>query len=192
MMRKSFLTEQELALGCARSDRDAQAELYTRYAGGLYALCLRYIEDREEARDVMHDAMIKAMDNFKSFRYAGEGSINAWISRISINMAIDRLKESSRFRQIPIEQVSGEEIENALEPDAESVRSVPVDVLDGFIASLPPVQRTIFNMYCIDGFSHREIAKVLGITERGSTSIMAKARATVKNALMSYLNKTGQ
>ena len=191
-MRKSFLTEQELALGCARSDRDAQAELYTRYAGGLYALCLRYIEDREEARDVMHDAMIKAMDNFKSFRYAGEGSINAWISRIAVNMAIDRLKESSRFRQIPLEQVSGEEIENALEPDAESVRSVPVDVLDGFIASLPPVQRTIFNMYCIDGFSHKEIAKVLGITERGSTSIMAKARASVKKAILSYLNKTGQ
>ena len=191
MMRKSFLTEQELALGCARSDRDAQAELYTRYAGGLYALCLRYIEDREEARDLMHDTMIKAIDNFKSFRYAGEGSINAWISRIAVNMAIDRLKENSRFRQIPLEQVSGEEIENALEPDAESVRSVPDDVLDGFIASLPPVQRTIFNMYCIDGFSHKEIAGKLGITERGSTSIMAKARASVKNALMSYLNKTG-
>ena len=190
-MSKSFLTEQELALGCARSDRDAQAELYTRYAGGLYALCLRYIEDREEARDLMHDAMIKAMDNFKSFRYAGEGSINAWISRIAVNMAIDRLKESSRFRQIPLEQVSDAEIENALEPDAESVRSVPDGVLDEIIASLSPVKRTIFNMYCIDGFSHKEIAKALGITERGSTSIMAKARATVKNALMSYLNKTG-
>ena len=190
-MRKSFLTEQDLALGCARSDRDAQAELYTRYAGGLYALCLRYIEDREEARDLMHDAMIKAMDNFKSFRYAGEGSINAWISRIAVNMAIDRLKENSKFRQIPLEQVSGEEIENALEPDAESVRSVPDDVLDGIIASLPPVKRTVFNMYCIDGFSHKEIAKALGITERGSTSIMAKARASVKNALLSYLNKTG-
>ena len=120
-MSKSFLTEQELALGCARSDRDAQAELYTRYAGGLYALCLRYIEDKEEARDLMHDAMIKAMDNFKTFRYAGEGSINAWISRIAVNMAIDRLKESSRFRQIPLEQVSDAEIDNALEPDAESV-----------------------------------------------------------------------
>ena len=191
-MRKSFLTEQELALGCARSDRDAQAELYTRYAGGLYALCLRYIEDREEARDLMHDAMIKAMDNFKSFRYVGEGSINAWISRIAVNMAIDRLKESSRFRQIPLEQVSGDEIENALEPDAEYVRSVPDDVLDEIIASLSPVKRTVFNMYCIDGFSHKEIAGKLGITERGSTSIMAKARANVKNALMSYLNKTGQ
>ena len=191
-MRKSFLTEQELALGCARSDRDAQAELYTRYAGGLYALCLRYIEDREEARDLMHDAMIKAMDNFKSFRYVGEGSINAWISRIAVNMAIDRLKENSRFRQIPLEQVSGDEIENALEPDAEYVRSVPDDVLDEIIASLSPVKRTVFNMYCIDGFSHKEIAGKLGITERGSTSIMAKARANVKNALMSYLNKTGQ
>ena len=190
-MRKSFLTEQELAIGCARSDRDAQAELYTRYAGGLYALCLRYIEDKEEARDLMHDTMIKAMDNFKSFRYAGEGSINAWISRIAVNMAIDRLKESSRFRQIPLEQVSGDEIENALEPDAEYVRSVPDDVLDEIIASLSPVKRTVFNMYCIDGFSHKEIAGKLGITERGSTSIMAKARASVKNALMSYLNKTG-
>ena len=191
-MRKSFLTEQELAIGCARSDRDAQAELYTRYAGGLYALCLRYIEDKEEARDLMHDTMIKAMDNFKSFRYAGEGSINAWISRIAVNMAIDRLKESSRFRQIPLEQVSGDEIENALEPDVENVRSVPDDVLDEIIASLSPVKRTVFNMYCIDGFSHKEIAGKLGITERGSTSIMAKARANVKNALMSYLNKTGQ
>ena len=191
-MRKSFLTEQDLALGCARSDRDALAELYTRYAGGLYALCLRYIEDKEEARDLMHDTMIKAMDNFKSFRYAGEGSINAWISRIAVNMAIDRLKENSKFRHIPLEQVSGDEIENALEPDAEYVRSVPDDVLDEIIASLSPVKRTVFNMYCIDGFSHKEIAGKLGITERGSTSIMAKARANVKNALMSYLNKTGQ
>ena len=191
-MRKIFLTEQEIAIGCARKDRDAQGELYARYATGLYALCLRYIEDREEARDLMHDAMIKAMDNFKSFRYAGEGSINAWISRIAVNMAIDRLKENSKFRQIPLDLVSEGEIENALEPDAESVREIPDSVLDEIIAELPPVKRTVFNMYCIDGFSHKEIAGKLGITERGSTSIMAKARASVKKAILSYLNKTGQ
>ena len=189
-MRKSFLTEQELALGCARSDRDAQAELYTRYAAGTYALCLRYVEDREEARDLMHDAMIKAMDNFKSFKYAGEGSINAWISRIAVNMAIDRLKESSRFRQIPIELVSGSEIEDALEPDAEQVEQIPDGVLDEMIAELPPIRRTIFNMYFVDGFTHKEIAGKLGITERGSTSMMAKARASIKKALLNYLNKT--
>lgn len=190
-MRKSFLTEQELALGCVRNDRDAQGELYARYSSRLYAICLRYIEDREEARDLMHDCMIKAMDNFKSFRYVSEGSLYAWLSRITVNMAINRLKESSRFRQIPFEQVSGDELENALEPDAESVRKIPDGVLDKLIAELPPVRRTVFNMYCIDGYSHRDIARVLGITERTSTSVLAKARASLKKALMNYIDKTG-
>ena len=190
-MRKSFLTEQELALGCVRNDRDAQGELYARYSSRLYAICLRYIEDREEARDLMHDCMIKAMDNFKTFRYVSEGSLYAWLSRITVNMAINRLKESSRFRQIPFEQVSGDELENALEPDAESVRKIPDGVLDKLIAELPPVRRTVFNMYCIDGYSHKDIAKALGISERGSTSILAKARTSLKMALTDYLNKTG-
>ena len=191
-MGKSFLTEQDLALGCIRKERDAQGELYAKYAARLFALSLRYIENREDARDLMHDAMIKAMDNFKSFRYSGEGSIWAWLSRIAVNMAIDRLKENSRFRQIPIELVSEGEIDDALEPDAESVSVIPDDVLDGIIAELPPVRRAVFNMYCIDGFSHKEIAGKLGITERGSTSIMAKARASLKKALVNYLNKTGK
>lgn len=190
-MGKSILTEQELALGCARKERDAQGELYARYAARLYALCLRYIENREEARDLMHDAMIKVMDNFSSFKYVSEGSIWAWLSRITVNMAVDRLKENSRFRQIPLDLVSGDEIENALEPDSESVRAIPDDVLDEMIAGLPPVKRTVFNMYCIDGFSHKDIAKALGISERGSTSILAKARASLKKVLTDYLNKTG-
>ena len=190
-MRKSFLTEQELALGCVRNDRDAQGEFYARYSSRLYAICLRYIEDREEARDLMHDCMIKAMDNFKSFRYVSEGSLYAWLSRITVNMAINRLKESSRFRQIPFEQVSGDELENALEPDAESVRKIPDGVLDKLIAELPPVRRTVFNMYCIDGYSHHDIARALGITERTSTSVLAKARASLKKALMNYIDKTG-
>ena len=190
-MRKSFLTEQELALGCVRKDRDAQGELYARYSSRLYAICLRYIEDREEARDLMHDCMIKAMDNFKSFRYVSEGSLYAWLSRITVNMAINRLKESSRFRQIPFEQVSGDELENALEPDAESVRKIPDGVLDKLIAELPPVRRTVFNMYCVDGYSHHDIARALGITERTSTSVLAKARASLKKALMNYIDKTG-
>ena len=106
-------------------------------------------------------------------------------------MAVDHLKKSSRFRQIPFDLVSGDEIENALEPDAESVRAVPDDVLDEMIAGLPPVKRTVFNMYFIDGFSHKDIAKALGISERGSTSILAKARASLKKVLTDYLNKTG-
>ena len=190
-MGKSILTEQELALGCARKERDAQGELYARYATRLYALCLRYIENREEARDLMHDAMIKAMDNFRSFKYVSEGSIWAWLSRITVNLAVDRLKDKSRFRQIPLDLVSGDEIENALEPDAESVRRIPDDVLDEMISGLPAVKRTVFNMYCIDGFSHKDIAKTLGISEKGSTSILAKARASLKKVLTDYIKQTG-
>lgn len=106
-------------------------------------------------------------------------------------MAINRLKESSRFRQIPFEQVSGDELEIALEPDAESVRKIPDGVLDKLIAELPSVRRTVFNMYCIDGYSHHDIARALGITERTSTSVLAKARASLKKALMNYIDKTG-
>ena len=191
-MGKSFLTEQDLALGCIRKERDAQGELYAKYAARLFALSLRYIENREDARDLMHDAMIKAMDNFKSFRYSGEGSIWAWLSRIAVNMAIDRLKENSRFRQIPIELVSEGEIDDALEPDAESVSVIPDDVLDGIIAELPPVRRAVFNMYCIDGFSHKEIAQAINITEKGSASILAKSRAQLKNTINEYLKRTGR
>jgi len=190
-MGKAILTEQELALGCARKERDAQGELYARYATRLYALCLRYIDNREEARDLMHDAMIKAMDNFRSFKYVSEGSIWAWLSRITVNLAVDRLKDKSRFKQIPLDLVSGDEIENALEPDAESVRRIPDDVLDEMISGLPTVKRTVFNMYCIDGFSHKDIAKALGISERGSTSILAKARASLKKVLTDYIKQTG-
>ncbi len=190
-MGMTILTEEELALGCARKERGAQGELYSRYASRLYALCLRYIENREEARDLMHDAMIKVMDNFRSFRYGGDGSVWAWMSRVTVNMAIDRLKENSRFRQIPFDDVSGAEIENALEPDAEAVERIPDGVLDKMIADLPDVRRTVFNMYCIDGFSHKDIAKALGISESGSTSILAKARASLRKALTCYLNETG-
>ena len=188
-MDKPFHTEQELASGCVRKERDAQGELYARYAAGLYALCLRYIGNREEARDLMHDAMLKVMDSFKSFRYAGDGSVWAWMSRITVNMAVDRLKENSRFRQVPLEMAGGEEPEDASEPDAESVRGIPDSVLDEIIAELPPVRRAVFNMYCIDGFSHKEIARALGITEKGSSSILTKARNSVRKALIVFLNR---
>lgn len=191
-MSKPFLTEQELASGCVRKARDAQGELYARYAARLYALCMRYIGNRDEARDLMHDSMIKAMDSFKSFRYLGEGSVWAWISSITINLVVDRLKESNRFRQVPLELVGEDEIEDALEPDAESVREIPDVILDEIIAELPPVRREVFNMYLIDGFSHKEIARALGITEKGSSSILAKARQNVRKALISYLDNTGQ
>ena len=189
-MSSNSLTEKELASRCAANDREAQGELYERYAGRLYAVCCRYVGDHEEAQDLMHDSMIKAMDTIRSFRYNGEGTLYAWIRRLTVNVVIDRLRETSKMRIVPLDTTMESDI---VEPDEdEDVDSIPVPVMMDLIASLPDVRRTVFNMYCIDGFSHKEIADAIHITEKGSASILAKSRAQLKNAINEYLKRTGR
>lgn len=191
-MRRTFLSEKELVQGCIRRDRDAQQELYARFAARLYTLCLRYIGDSDESRDLMHDSMIKAMDSIRSFRNEADGSLYSWLRRITVNVIFDRLRQSSRFMEVPLEQVSDDEIPDASDSDAGPEREIPDDVLKQIMATLSPVRRAVFNMYYIDGFSHKEIARALNITEGGSTSILAKARASVRKAITDYLKATGQ
>ena len=182
-------TEQELARLCTAGDREAQGELYAQYASRLYALCYRYVADREEAQDLMHDAMIKAMDSFRSFSYSGEGSLYAWLRRLTVNVVIDRLRQMSKLRLVPLDQTM--ETGNP-EADDNAADDIPAQVLMDLVASLPSVRRTVFNMYCIDGFSHKDIAAVIGITEKGSASILAKARAQLKSQVNDYLKRTGR
>ena len=191
-MGKSFLSEKELVSGCIRKDRDAQGELYSRYASRLYTLCLRYIEDTEQARDLMHDSMIKALDNIKSFRNDRDGSLYVWLRKITLNMVFDTLRQNTRFMEISIELVSDDDLQSVEETDDEPAQEIPESVFKQVISTLTPVRRAVFNMYYIDGFSHKEIAKALDITERGSTSILAKARASVRKAITDYLKATGQ
>ena len=191
-MRRTFLSEKELVQGCIRRDRDAQQELYARFAARLYTLCLRYIGDSDESRDLMHDSMIKAMDSIRSFRNEADGSLYSWLRRITVNVVFDRLRQNSRFMEVPLEQVSDNEMPDASDSDAGPEREIPDDVLKQIMATLSPVRRAVFNMYYIDGFSHKEIARALNITEGGSTSILAKARASVRKAITDYLKATGQ
>jgi len=182
-------TEQELARLCTAGDREAQGELYSLYASRLYALCYRYVADRDDAQDLMHDAMIKAMDSFKSFSFTGEGSLYAWLRRLTVNVVIDRLRQLSKLRLVPLDST----IEpNISEPEEDDVDNIPAQVMLDMIAALPDVRRTVFNMYCIDGFSHKDIAAAIGITEKGSASILAKARTQLKNAINEYLKRTGR
>ncbi len=182
-------TEQELARLCTACDREAQGELYAQYASRLYALCYRYVADREEAQDLMHDAMIKAMNSFRSFSYSGEGSLYAWLRRLTVNVVIDRLRQMSRLRLVPLDQTM--ETDNT-DTDYDSADDIPAQALMDMVAALPSVRRTVFNMYCIDGFSHKDIAAAIGITEKGSASILAKARAQLKSQVNDYLKRTGR
>ena len=183
------VSESELALRCAHKDSKAQGELYTRYAGRLYAVCFRYIGDKEEAQDLMHDSMIKAMDSIGSFRYSGDGSLYAWLRRLAVNVSIDRLRDKGKVLLISLDSTMESDISEPLEDDVENI---PVQMMLDMVASLPPVRRTVFNMYCIDGFSHREIAQAINISEKGSASILAKSRAQLKEAINDYLKRTGK
>ena len=191
-MSKTFLSEKELVSGCIRKDRDAQGELYARYASRLFTLCFRYLEDTEEARDLMHDSMIKALDNIKSFRNDSEGSLYVWLRKITLNLVFDTLRQNTRFMEISIELLSDDDLQSVEETDDEPAQEIPESVFKQVISTLTPVRRAVFNMYYIDGLSHKEIAKALDITERGSTSILAKARASVRKAITDYLKATGQ
>lgn len=182
-------TEQELARLCTAGDREAQGELYAQYASRLYALCYRYVADREEAQDLMHDAMIKAMDSFRSFSYTGDGSLYAWLRRLTVNVVIDRLRQMSRLRLVPLDQTM--ETENP-DTNEDAADDIPTQVLMDMVAALPSVRRTVFNMYCIDGFSHKDIADAIGITEKGSASILAKARAQLRSEVNDYLKRIGR
>ena len=119
---------------CTAGDREAQGELYAQYASRLYALCYRYVADREEAQDLMHDAMIKAMDSFRYFSYTCDGSLYAWLRRLTVNVVIDRLRQMSKLRLVPLDQT----IEPGItDTDDNAADDIPAQVLMDLVASLP-------------------------------------------------------
>lgn len=183
---KGQLDEQSLAGLCSEHCRKAEDELYTRYAGRLYALCLRYCDNPDDARDLMQETFIKALDNISSFTYRGEGSLYAWIRRIGVNLAINRMK-ARRLKFIPFEMSGVEAVDD--DPPDESAAQVPERVLLQMISELPAMKRTVFNMFCIDEYSHREIAKALGITEKGSASILSRAKAQLRERIRNYIRE---
>ena len=161
----------------------AEDELYTRYAVRINTLCQRYLGDEDDAKDIMLETLLQALDKIDTFKYTGKGSLYAWIRRIAINKAINRIKRH-RWRMVPL---NSSEYDTIPDPTGEEVDAIPGEKLREWIAELPALRRTVFNLYCIDGYSHQEIGRMLGISERGSTSTLAKARKQLKTKIIQYL-----
>lgn len=185
MEHVSEISEQKLALLCAEGDREAQRELYRRYATKLTALCSRYSAGPSEGMDLMHDAMIKALHQIGRYHYMGEGSLFKWLCRLAINMSVDKFKRERRLETSD----TTFEIPDQTAPSQEETRGVPLDVLQRMVSSLPGSKRLVFNMFCIDGFSHKEIGEKLGITEKTSSSTLAKAKKTLAWMIKEYNEK---
>lgn len=171
----------ELARLCARGDDKARKEMYTRYAGSLYAICIRYVGDRELARDLMHDSMIRIYDTIGKYRPTG--TLKSWMSRVTVNIVIDHIRKERKFLIVPLE---GEQ-EKIPEPSAEEMRTVPKEELMRMISALPEAKRVIFNLFCVEGYFHKDISKMLGIKEKTSSSLLFKAREQLAGNIKDYL-----
>ncbi|WP_418990841.1 RNA polymerase sigma factor [Alistipes sp.] len=180
------MEEQILAEGCSKGDDTARRELYDRYAGRLLAVALRYAGDRATAEDLMHDAFLKIYGAVGRFSYRGPGSLRAWMERITVNVALEWLRNRNRLGCVPLDEER--KLPEAVEPASEEVARIPQAELLGMVGELPDGYRAVFNLYCIEGYSHREIAEMLGINEKSSSSQLFRARAMLARKIKAYLD----
>ena len=176
------LDEQALARYCSQGDRMAEEELYSRYAARVFTLCRRYSDNPDDAKDLMQESLIQALDKIATYKYSGKGSLYGWISRIAINRALNQIRRK-RWRTVSLDLRE----DTVPDPTEEEMATIPQEKLLEWIAKLPDVRRAVFNLYCIDGYSHKEIGEMLGISEKGSAGMLAKARKQLKEEINRYL-----
>ena len=170
-------TEEEIVEGCLGGSRKHQKLLYERYYGSMMVVCLRYTHDREEARDVLHEGFMKVFNNLE--KYARGTNLGAWIRRIMVNTAIDHYRKNAKRPSLV-------EINHAVhEIDMQDVVSdMAAEEILELVQRLSPAYRTVFNLYVIEGYSHKEVGKMLGISEGTSKSNLAKARARLQQMIL--------
>ena len=180
-----YIEDFELAKQCSKGDENARHELYTRYAAYLYTLCIRYLNDKELARDIMHDAMIRIFETIGKYRPTG--SLKAWCGRVTANIVIDYLRKSRRIDVRPLEPMQ----EKIPEPQNDELSKVPKPELMRMVKELPETKRVIFNLFCVEGYSHKDIAEMLNIKEKTSSSLLFKARAQLAENVRDYIKRNG-
>jgi RNA polymerase sigma factor (sigma-70 family) len=169
---------QIIILGCLKNHRGAQEELYKRFYPAMMALCLRYLRDRQDALEVLNDALLKVFKQMGRFD-PNKAALYTWMRAIVINTALDSLRKQ---KALPGSEMLPEEEEQP-GVDNEAIAKLSGDELLGIIRQLPLTTRTVFNLYVVDGYSHREIAALLSISEGTSRWHLNDARRQLKMIL---------
>jgi RNA polymerase sigma-70 factor (ECF subfamily) len=170
-------TEEDLIARCQKENPQAQALLYDKYAKKMFAICLRYIKTPDEAEDTMINAFMKVFTNIRKFE--GKGSFEGWIKRIMVNESLTYLRRNkSMYLEVEIEKADYEPDYNTLSNQLET------EDLMKMVGNLPVGYRTVFNLYAIEGYSHKEIAEQLGVNINTSKSQLSRARALLQKQLL--------
>lgn len=154
----------------------------------MLTICLRYTSDRDTAQELLQDAFIKVFEKLK--KYENTGSFEGWVKRIVVNTCIDFYRKTKRdpllYSEETVFKDTGESFDNF---DDEDLQELNTSVIMKEIANLSPAYRTVFNLFVIENYSHKEIAAFLGVTEGTSKSNLAKAKMNLQKALMNKLKK---
>lgn len=184
----SFLKTKTFVLGikqlikkCKKQDIKAQEQLYRLYAHKLFPVCLKYSASYQQAEDNLQDAFLMIFKKIPQYQY--KGSFEGWMKRVVINTALQKFRKQTVFEIINDDHLKEPEIE--IDED-----TVSVDYLLGIIQQLPDRYRQVFNLYVLDGFSHKEIAEIMNISTGTSKSNLARARVILKEKIEKGLNKS--
>jgi RNA polymerase sigma-70 factor (ECF subfamily) len=164
---------------CKSGKQSAQADVYRIFAPKMFGVCMRYARDKTEAEDILHEAFVKVFT--KIDQYSGRGVFEAWIRRIVVNVALEKYR--TRYRLQTVDDITRYDGNTYVDYDV--FDSMSYEQIIEIIAQLPPRYKMVFNMYAIDGYQHKEIAEMMGITEGTSKSNLARARKILQDKLKS-------
>ncbi|MBO7117886.1 MAG: RNA polymerase sigma factor [Bacteroidales bacterium] len=167
-----------LLKACIKGDREAQKTLYESLSPKMFPVCLRYMSSREEAEDVLQEGFVTLFSKLDS--YSGKGSFEGWARKIFVNTALMQLRKNDVLKE-------SEDLEGAWDissQDPTIIQNIGYQELLELIESLPPGFRTVFNMYVIEGYSHKEIGEALGISENTSRSQLQRARVILQKKVL--------
>jgi RNA polymerase sigma factor (sigma-70 family) len=172
-----LISEKQLVKGCLKGKIDYQKELFARYASSMLGVSHRYSRNRDDAYDVLQESFIKIFNHLADFKF--QGSLEGWIRKTVVNTALNYYRKSS-FQS---EKSGLDKYQNSVEVDSEALDNLNEQDIVNAISTLPDGYRMVFNLYAIEGYSHKEIANLLEIDESTSRSQLFKARNSLKTLL---------
>lgn len=184
-------THQEIVEQCKQGNRQAQFELYRLYSQAMYNICLRMLKNEMDAEDLLQNSFVDVFSKLHTFKY--QSSVGAWIKRIVVNNCINHLKK----KRLKIEELKDNHAANLIEPtkEREVDSKITVDQVKAAMQDLPDGYRVVFSLYMFEGYDHKEIADLLGVTEATSKSQYSRAKRKLKDIItnqpmqISWLNQ---
>ncbi|WP_229366096.1 RNA polymerase sigma factor [Fibrisoma montanum] len=174
--------DQQLIEQCKRGNAFAQKRLFDQYANRLFRVSLRYVRNESDAEEVLMNGFMKVFRSISNFAYRDDNGLEAWLRRIIVNEALQYLRANRSLPLFQSEETAG------IQPDSNPLPDMGLDAerIYALIRELPTGYRTVFNLYAIEGYTHREIAEQLSISENTSKSQLSKARALLQQWLTNY------